>query len=257
MKNSFLLLFTAFTITVAAQSSIQLSDITNTANPVPVAHNSIIYLTSSFGSTKKISFDITNTSTSTITYNVKRYDIKLNSTPDDTAIAYFCFGGLCYTAETKVSPNPVTLGPGKSASDTAASSYNLIAYLDDASKKGCSEIRYTIFNTANTSDSAQVTVNYNCAAPAAISDFRSEQLTFGIFPNPAKNLAMLRLDSKENARVRILVYNSLGQMVIQKDVMLETGNNSAGLDISTLPSGIYIVNVKKGDLVQTRKLIIN
>jgi len=256
MKKFLLFLSASFVLGYNAQTTIQVKKIFHGDTSV-VAANAVISLTASYGTTQKVTFDIKNTSNVGHTYNVKRYDVALNSFGPDTAVAYFCFAGLCYDKSTHVSPSPITLGAGKSASDTSAQFYMLVAYLDDAPKKGCSEVRYTFFNVNSVSDSVQVIVNYNCATPAGISTVKGDITKFEIFPNPARNLATVKIDSKESGEIVTAIYNSLGQLVFQKEAMLQPGRNNVNLDISSLSQGIYLISVKRGEVTDTRKLIIN
>jgi hypothetical protein len=256
MKKSLLLLSVLFVLGYQAQNTIQLTKIFHSDTSV-VSANAVISLTASYGTTQKLTFDIKNISNAGHTYNVKRYDVALNSFSGDTAVAYFCFAGLCYDKSTHISPSPITLAAGKSASDTSAQFYMLVAYLDDAPKKGCSEVRYTFFNVDNVSDSAQVIVNYNCAAPVGISSLKNDVPRIEIYPNPARNSATLKIDSKESAEILAVLYNSLGQLVLQKEAVLQPGRNNVALDISAMPAGIYVLKAERAGITETRKLIIN
>ena len=67
------------------------------------------------------------------------------------------------------------------------------------------------------------------------------------FPNPTNN--MLFIDSNENP-VKVSIYNVLGKEVI-------SAKNSKEIDVSGLPSGVYIIRISVGDGVhQTNKKFI-
>jgi hypothetical protein len=67
------------------------------------------------------------------------------------------------------------------------------------------------------------------------------------FPNPTNN--MLFIDSNENP-VKVSIYNVLGKEVIST-------KNSKEIDVSGLPSGVYIIRISIGDGVhQTNKKFI-
>jgi hypothetical protein len=69
------------------------------------------------------------------------------------------------------------------------------------------------------------------------------------FPNPTNN--MLFIDSNENP-VKVSIYNVLGKEVI-------SAKNSKEIDVSGLPSGVYIIRISVGDGVHqtNRKFIKN
>jgi hypothetical protein len=253
MKKLFLLIFALTGTAIIAQTTIQL---TNMSTSMTVPADAVISVTQAAFSNKKVTFDIKNTSGTTKTYNAKRYDILLNDNSTDTAIAYFCFGGLCYGAQTYVSPNPITLGPGKSASDTTAAYYMLIADLDEASTRGCSYIKYTFFNVNQVSDSIQVSIKYNCYL-AGVKDIQGEISSIHVYPNPARETAKLQINSLNTYETNVMLYNSLGDLVITKPVSVKEGKNSINMDISSLPVGIYFISMKSGTGTLTKKLIIN
>lgn len=72
-----------------------------------------------------------------------------------------------------------------------------------------------------------------------------------MYPNPAQNILNFKWNSTLKANVSI--YALTGQKVFQK----ELENESSTLDISTLSSGVYLVQISLGTEVQTKKLIIN
>ena len=86
MKKLLLIPAILLSITISAQTTIQLKDIGTNQTLTP---NAIVQRTTFASSTSKVSFDIKNTSNTAQTYNVKRYDVVLNKSNVDTAAAYF------------------------------------------------------------------------------------------------------------------------------------------------------------------------
>jgi hypothetical protein len=255
MKNSLLILIAACAVNISAQTSLQIK---NNATNAIIRTDSVIPLVSTPNGNTKYTFDIKNNSTTSKVYNVKRYDVKRNVCDPDTALAYFCFGGLCYGADTKISPNTITLGPGKSASDTTAAYYMLIADLDEVCTRGCNFIKYTFFNVNNPADSAQVSLNYNNCQflVSAVRENVKNVFSLEIFPNPAKESARITINASRVSDASIMLFNSLGEMLSEKNVSVREGKNSYPLDVSALPEGIYFVSIKSANSTTARKLVV-
>lgn len=252
MKKTFTIALAALSAGLFAQSSILLKHIDN--NNAVIAPNSILYKATSPNHTTHFDVDITNTSSSTISYNVKRYDMKLNT----GAVAYFCFGGSCYDNSTFVSPNALSLNAGQSASQVAGTYNILTADLDEGATVDTSIVRYTFINTANATDSVQFIVYYNIAEPTVgIKENSKFMNTLAFYPNPAKGMTSLQINSANAAVSSILLYNSIGDVVYKKDVQLSEGKNKIDLNLEHLPSGVYFASVKNGEATISKKLIIN
>jgi hypothetical protein len=252
MKKLLLIPAILLSITISAQTTIQLKDIGTNQTLTP---NAIVQRTTFASSTSKVSFDIKNTSNTAQTYNVKRYDVVLNKSNVDTAAAYFCFAGNCYGKTTTISPTPLRLQALKSASDTSALFYILIADLDEATKVGLSLIKYTFFNVNNANDSVQISVRYN-TANVGISSSNKELGSLDIFPNPATDNAILKIISHNAFEGKLGIYNALGAVVSERHISLIEGKNNVQLNLENLPQGIYFVNVRTNESSVTKRLII-
>jgi hypothetical protein len=77
-----------------------------------------------------------------------------------------------------------------------------------------------------------------------------------VYPNPASGNAFLSIDMKDNATVGIDVYTTVGQLVKSSKTNAQIGENNINIDLTNLASGIYMVNVKVGNAVSTKKLIV-
>ena len=75
-----------------------------------------------------------------------------------------------------------------------------------------------------------------------------KEIDFNIYPNPAVN--EINISVEENAQIDILkIYNQLGQKILQQNNVTNT------IDISTLPKGVYIVELVSGASIVRRKMI--
>ena len=72
--------------------------------------------------------------------------------------------------------------------------------------------------------------------------------TFKMYPNPAKGLLNV---SSEFSFENLSIYNTLGQLVASK----KGGNNQESIDVSNLPSGVYILSAQIGTEVVKKQFI--
>ena len=252
MKKILLLGVLGLTVNVFAQSTIQVKDHTNN---VLLAPNDTVYVATTAETNFKIELDIKNTDlNSTHRYTAIRYNAVLNA----GASAYFCFAGSCYGDQTFISPNSLTLTGGQSASDIAGTFNTLVTDLDEGPVAGLSIIKYSFINVDNMSDSVQVSIRYN-AAPSTVGIKESSKnlnASFGIFPNPAKETTSLLVNAVKATESSVQLFNSLGEVVYQKNVNLVEGKNKIEVSLENLASGVYFANLKTENGNVSKKLIV-
>ena len=110
---------------------------------------------------------------------------------------------------------------------------------------------------ANTSSTNYVFDDYQSRASAtdnllSINETALEVVGVSLFPNPADDVITL----STTATVKeVSIYNTLGQAVLTKS---NNFSASTDIDISTLKTGIYIMNIKSDDnRIQTQRFIKN
>ena len=75
----------------------------------------------------------------------------------------------------------------------------------------------------------------------------------GLFPNPAREYLYVDIDYANLSNMHLKINNPLGELVLEDDFQ----SNVQRLDISKLPSGLYTVNVLRGNyVVGTKTLVI-
>lgn len=79
---------------------------------------------------------------------------------------------------------------------------------------------------------------------------------FAMFPNPAANAVTLEIPMSEDADVQVAVLDPAGRAAVRTTESLGKANNRVNLDLSSLPSGIYFVQVRNGAELATRKLVV-
>ncbi|OYT17359.1 MAG: hypothetical protein B7C24_03005 [Bacteroidetes bacterium 4572_77] len=94
---------------------------------------------------------------------------------------------------------------------------------------------------------------YSLVNVDAVEELSSESLK--IYPNPSHGIVHINL-AKLHKDAQLLVYNSLGQLVMQNDISKEDSNLKI-IDFSSFESGIYLFQLKiQGQEVTQEKLII-
>jgi hypothetical protein len=77
------------------------------------------------------------------------------------------------------------------------------------------------------------------------------------FPNPFNPSTMIRFTIPEAQNVRLVVSNSLGEVVATlADKAFPEGSHIVIFDASTLPSGVYLYTISAGDFTQTKKMVL-
>ncbi len=62
---------------------------------------------------------------------------------------------------------------------------------------------------------------------------------FLIFPNPANQKLQIQVNSAFNQGGQLLIFNTLGSLVYQKEMQLTEGFNQFGIDVATYPEGMF------------------
>jgi len=80
-----------------------------------------------------------------------------------------------------------------------------------------------------------------------------EPTTVRTFPNPTTGLVNIQLKDAETAETNIKVLNTLGQVILEKQV--QNNNNNIEVDLSREISGLYILHIVNGTSQFTEKVI--
>jgi len=87
---------------------------------------------------------------------------------------------------------------------------------------------------------------------AGISENIIQNHSIKIFPNPASDMIILKIDSKSNDDLVLNIYNTMGLLV--KTEMLK--QNQQQINIAGLGKGLYMVEVKSHNWSEKQKIII-
>ncbi|MBS1535096.1 MAG: T9SS type A sorting domain-containing protein [Bacteroidetes bacterium] len=77
------------------------------------------------------------------------------------------------------------------------------------------------------------------------------------YPNPTHSATYLSYSLNQNADVKIIITNSLGQIVYQKTKTSTLGENQETIDLSLLSSGVYFISLQTSGQKSTVKVVKN
>ena len=85
-----------------------------------------------------------------------------------------------------------------------------------------------------------------------------ENLTlFQNYPNPFNPATTIRFDLPKSAEVQLIVYDILGRKVATLvNKKMPAGRHEVQWDARNIPSGIYLYQIKAGEFVETKKMIL-
>ena len=102
--------------------------------------------------------------------------------------------------------------------------------------------------SSQTTDITTVTGNANFIA-IGINEQSKEEFNFGTYPNPAKDQLSVQLKNNETPESLTLI-NTLGEMVTKI-------NGSKSINISQIPNGYYYIEVKSGEYLGRKPVLIS
>ncbi|MBN4073136.1 T9SS type A sorting domain-containing protein, partial [Crocinitomix catalasitica] len=81
---------------------------------------------------------------------------------------------------------------------------------------------------------------------------------FNVYPNPTEGIVNLSLDNFTGDQIQLNIYSELGQLIYTEDIY---DNNPEGywnrtVDLSHVPSGIYLFNVTSDDQTATKRIVV-
>jgi hypothetical protein len=118
----------------------------------------------------------------------------------------------------------------------------------------------TYFNTNAVFPSSAFSINAmspknGCITGIAVQNAYNYEVS--CFPNPANQATTILVSLKEKAsNIEVTLHNQLGQVVSTYTINGQLGNNEVNVNLSGLSAGVYFYNVKVGNSVVTKKLIV-
>lgn len=121
------------------------------------------------------------------------------------------------------------------------------------------DILVTPSNACSAGSTRKLTVNFPCRnASGSFEDLsESSDMQAHIFPSPTHDNAWLRFNSIAKAPYSIEVYDMLGQSTLKVNGVSDDGTNEIKLNLENLPSGIYLVKLYAGSVINILKIQID
>lgn len=92
----------------------------------------------------------------------------------------------------------------------------------------------------------------NCTALGAINT--AQYAGFSMYPNPSNGIFTVNFNNSHNNKIRIDIYNMLGEIVFS-DSNIEP-QPSFEIDLSSIPKGLYFINLNDGQKNYAEKMMI-
>lgn len=83
-----------------------------------------------------------------------------------------------------------------------------------------------------------------------------DQYGFLMRPNPATNNLAVTVAMKAENNVNIRIMDAAGRIALEQNQLMTKGDNIARFDLGTLQNGMYFVQVRNGEEVNTQKLMV-
>lgn len=90
---------------------------------------------------------------------------------------------------------------------------------------------------------------------AGVNGSLTDIIEFSIFPNPCSEILSLSSPVFKNNNILIKINNTSGSSVLEKYIAMSNSSN-IDLDVSSLPSGVYLLSVFFNETQISKKLII-
>ena len=85
-----------------------------------------------------------------------------------------------------------------------------------------------------------------------VNNDESKNTVFELFPNPAKNILTVFVESKNNKTTSVRISNAFGQTL--KEIVI-ANNQQNIIDVSAFSNGVYFATIFSNDEMQTKSFI--
>ena len=116
------------------------------------------------------------------------------------------------------------------------------------------------FVTTNNNGNNLYLDNINLSAsstPDGIGERGISGAALNVFPNPNTGLANVQLNSIKSGIAKLTMMNTIGQVVLEKQLNVLSGNNHFVLEMGNLPSGIYQLSIEGDQIKNNSKIVLN
>jgi hypothetical protein len=78
-----------------------------------------------------------------------------------------------------------------------------------------------------------------------------------VYPNPSNGIFNLEFNSKNTSDVEINIYDMMGRSILTRIFKNKSTTFLESINIQNISSGVYILQVKRGNEISSQKLQIN
>lgn len=96
----------------------------------------------------------------------------------------------------------------------------------------------------------------SCDATMGLSEVSMEDYSFDLYPNPANDMAFVDIIGANGEEITLTVTDLTGKVVAERNYAI-TGNAHLPIQTSHFAKGTYLVQLAKGNVVTTKKLIVH
>lgn len=100
-------------------------------------------------------------------------------------------------------------------------------------------------------------VNLSQSAPLSIETINASFKNLDVFPNPSNGDVFVKINTPLTGKTKLVLMNSLGQVVYEKNTVLNAENYAVLIDTKEFASGIYHVVIYTSAGVLAKKLTLN
>lgn len=110
------------------------------------------------------------------------------------------------------------------------------------------------FVTTNDNGNNMYLDNVNLAQPnpTGIRKLNASQMNVTLYPNPTNGITTVKVNTVKGGEAKLAVVNTLGQLVLEKQITLNEGANTIQIDAKDFASGIYNISLdtQSGSIVK-------
>ncbi len=87
------------------------------------------------------------------------------------------------------------------------------------------------------------------------TDEIAKPIAVAVYPNPVQDYLNIRLSGDVSEKINISVFNTMGTVLLEKDYAADSDNFNTLLNMNNFPSGVYMLQIRSGAKVVTKKII--
>ncbi|MFO0435400.1 MAG: T9SS type A sorting domain-containing protein, partial [Sphingobacteriaceae bacterium] len=115
---------------------------------------------------------------------------------------------------------------------------------------------YTVTGSNANGCTGTAFITINVSTCAGITNVNGDQVSFVVFPNPAKEKITLQVQTNKTISIPVEMVDVNGKLVFKQNLIYSKDRNENQMDISTMPNGVYFLKFYAQDnKVQTVKFV--